>query len=127
MRMCDLGLRPDIQFGESRKMLPGLIRCCPECELRNGDAEQLSLLALHKIGPLHASLQSLQNAVAIVFVMSAGRYDRLLTDNSFALDLLNPTRGMPDEPLSPKQLNSMKGLILDSNEVCEDKLALQNV
>jgi hypothetical protein len=127
MGICDLGLSHEIHVGESRRVLSGLIRRCPECELWNGDAEKLSLLALHEIGSLHVSFQSFQNAVTIVFVVSSGWYDRLFSDNSFALDLLNPTSGMADEPVSPKQLNSLEGLILNSNEVCEDKLALQNV
>jgi hypothetical protein len=51
----------------------------------------------------------------------------LLSNNSFSLDFLNTTRGVPNEPLSSKQLNRLESLIFDSDEICEDELALQNI
>jgi hypothetical protein len=104
-----------------------LIRSCAQSEFWNGHPEKLSLVALHEICSLHAPFESLQNAVAVVFMMSTRRYNRLLSDNPFPLDFLNPARGMPDEPMSPEQLNSVEAVILDPNEICKDKLPLHDI
>ena len=98
-----------------------------QIEARDLDFEAFPVVALHDIVAAHATRERLQHAEAVVLVGCTGLNHWLLTDDAFAFHFIDFARFVSDVPVTTKELNGLNAIILDSNEVSENELAVHHV
>ena len=91
---------------------------------RNHNAELLSIRPLHHIRPIHTPFHRFQYAIAVVLVRASGINQGLFADDSIPLHLFSLPHGMSDDPMTFEKLNRCRPEVLNTDEVCKDKLML---